>query len=618
MNNVIILAGNSFDTENNVPVCFLMVNKKPLIIYLLEIYQSHPAIDEIGVICPEGCQRKLKIMVRKYGITKFKWVLESSVYYSDELIGIREAQRRYYFKDIIIFHDTAFPNIAHEYISECITECLERGTAVCISNCNRETAFIGSKEINSEGIYYTIYPQAYTLEKLLLAVSSQDFNIVVKKRSICGVLLDCGENINYISLPSTSSIFVDSRKKLEVFIALNDIDNILKRKDKDVNSRKISLTKQRLEENDGTMVTIICTTYNHERYIAQAIDSFLMQKTNFKFKIFIGEDCGPDRTKDIVMDYARRYPDIIVPFLRKKNLGATRNFVEMVEHATSPYIATCEGDDYWIDEFKLQKQYDYMEAHKDYSFCFARTEVKTDNKGDLFNYYTPNKDGKYIFPDCEPGYIFKKPPLTAFDFISKFPEHTSTYFFRWNYDVTFPEWFYGGIVGDIPLRLIQMRDGKAGYIMDVVSVYRRNETGAFSKFHDKDELFMNTRGEYIRWLSGMLSYYREEGIKKYPKGLIEKRIKSEMYNFFNTALNKLNDYESAVRMLEKYPDATKFILKYYCAADSDRRILESGLGWEGYQAVVRNKYFRNALKPFAKHCAKVLKHRKEKMRRKSK
>ena len=112
-------------------------------------------------------------------------------------------------------------------------------------------------------------------------------------------------------------------------------------------------TAKRAAKNDGCAVTICCITYKHEDYIRSALDSFLMQKTNFKFKVFVGEDHGPDGTADIVREYAEKYPDIIVPFLREKNMGAQANLIDLCNHADSPYIAFCEGDDYWVDENKL-------------------------------------------------------------------------------------------------------------------------------------------------------------------------------------------------------------------------------------------------------------------------
>lgn len=104
----------------------------------------------------------------------------------------------------------------------------------------------------------------------------------------------------------------------------------------------------------------------------------------------------------------------------------------------------------------------------------------------------------------------------------------------------------------------------------------------------------------------MLKFYQENKIRVYPKAQIEKRIDVEYGNLINSALNKLDDYNTVLSVMEKYPDAAEFILKYYLSADSDRRMMESTLGWDGYQAVVRNKYVRRFLKPYTKICSKIL------------
>lgn len=104
----------------------------------------------------------------------------------------------------------------------------------------------------------------------------------------------------------------------------------------------------------------------------------------------------------------------------------------------------------------------------------------------------------------------------------------------------------------------------------------------------------------------MLKFYPENKIRAYPKAKIEKRIKVEYANLIDSALNKLDDYNAVLSVMEKYPDAAEFILKYYLGADTDRRMMEGTLGWDGYQAVVRNKYVRRLLKPYAKICSKIL------------
>ena len=114
------------------------------------------------------------------------------------------------------------------------------------------------------------------------------------------------------------------------------------------------------------VVSICSITYNHERYIEEAIDSFLMQETNFPFEILIDEDFSTDNTAKKIKPYIEKYPQIIKANLRKKNIGAMANFLASMKRAQGKYIALCEGDDYWTDTNKLQKQVDFLEKNLDY------------------------------------------------------------------------------------------------------------------------------------------------------------------------------------------------------------------------------------------------------------
>lgn len=102
---------------------------------------------------------------------------------------------------------------------------------------------------------------------------------------------------------------------------------------------------------DGNIidVSIIVLTYYHEKYIAQALDSILTQQTNLRYEILIGDDASGDRTPEIIAEYAKQYPEIIRPFFREENLGATRNSWELRQKARGKYVASLEGDDFWID-----------------------------------------------------------------------------------------------------------------------------------------------------------------------------------------------------------------------------------------------------------------------------
>lgn len=124
--------------------------------------------------------------------------------------------------------------------------------------------------------------------------------------------------------------------------------------------------------DDNIIVSVSCITYNHAKYIRQCLDGILMQKADFQYEILIHDDASTDGTDDIIREYAQKYPTIIKPIFEKENqyskgvpISATFNY----PRAEGKYIALCEGDDYWTDPYKLQKQVDFMESHPDYGLC---------------------------------------------------------------------------------------------------------------------------------------------------------------------------------------------------------------------------------------------------------
>lgn len=310
-------------------------------------------------------------------------------------------------------------------------------------------------------------------------------------------------------------------------------------------------TAKRFEENDDDCaVTVCCITYAHEKTIRQALDSFLMQKTNFKFKVFVGEDCGTDGTADIIREYAEKYPDVIVPFIRETNMGAQTNLIDLCNHATSPYIAFCEGDDYWIDEYKLQKQFDYMQEHEDIRMCYTGTEILAPEDWHLNSYYKHEKDGRMILPGCTPGFK-ERPYYTVKEFLVVFPTHTSSAFYRWNYDLDIPDWYFQGLIGDTPITLMQMGLGKAVYLPDVTSVYRRSDVGVFMN-SSNTEHFANTRLDYVRFLRGLRNHFEQYYEGAYSD-LFRYRITKEIANYLNTA-KAYGDADMVKKLADEYPD----------------------------------------------------------------
>lgn len=143
-----------------------------------------------------------------------------------------------------------------------------------------------------------------------------------------------------------------------------------------------------MKNSDNPLVSVQCITYNHENYIAQALDGFLMQKTNFPFEVIVHDDASSDRTADIVREYERKYPKIIKAIYQTENQyskrdGSIRRI--MNEACKGKYLAFCEGDDYWIDENKLQMQVDFLEKNPEYSAYFSNVEG-IDADGRLFDY----------------------------------------------------------------------------------------------------------------------------------------------------------------------------------------------------------------------------------------
>ncbi|MBY5005382.1 glycosyltransferase [Streptococcus suis] len=109
-------------------------------------------------------------------------------------------------------------------------------------------------------------------------------------------------------------------------------------------------------------VSVICTSYNYEQYISVALDSILKQKTNFTFEVIVVDDCSTDSSRTILETYQEQYPTYIRLFFNEKNKGLTRTWIDICKEARGKYIARCDADDYWIDEYKLQKQYDLLES----------------------------------------------------------------------------------------------------------------------------------------------------------------------------------------------------------------------------------------------------------------
>ncbi|PYS29087.1 MAG: SAM-dependent methyltransferase, partial [Acidobacteria bacterium] len=213
-------------------------------------------------------------------------------------------------------------------------------------------------------------------------------------------------------------------------------------------------------------LSVCLITYNHGRFIAQALESALAQETNFEFEIVVGEDCSADHTRQILVEYQQRYPGKIRLMLPEKNLGANRNFARTLQACRGQYIALLEGDDYWTAPTKLQEQVDFLDSHEECAICFHAVRVF-------------HEDGS-VAPRLSPRFGHKKIStiedlLGLGNFIP-----TCAAVFRNGLISEFPDWFYTLRIADFSLHVLNAQYGKIGYINKVMGAYRIHSGGTFS------------------------------------------------------------------------------------------------------------------------------------------
>lgn len=222
------------------------------------------------------------------------------------------------------------------------------------------------------------------------------------------------------------------------------------------------------ELNKKPKLAVWMVTFNHEDYIAQAVESVMMQQTDFNVHLFIGEDFSSDNTRDICQSLKQKYPDQISLFLNEKNLGANknaRNIYKACFNSGAKYIAMLEGDDYWTDPLKLQKQVDFMEGNPDVSICFHQANLLMED-GTLSLHPIPqiSKEGEFKYADL----------IKHYNFIT-----TASVLFRKPDNFFFPKWFAEIPFGDMGLYFLISRGKKIKCLNEIMSVYRIHSQGIF-------------------------------------------------------------------------------------------------------------------------------------------
>jgi glycosyltransferase involved in cell wall biosynthesis len=261
-------------------------------------------------------------------------------------------------------------------------------------------------------------------------------------------------------------------------------------------------------------VSVRLMTYNHEQFIAQAIESVLAQKTDFPVELVIGDDFSTDNTLNIAKQYTSTQNITIkilnrqkgdAYWIKRQKLGRLFNFTDILSNCTGEYIAILDGDDFWSDPYKSQKQAAFLDSNPDYVFCFHNAKFLRDN-GEVGYLRDNHKDEKdtYDFVDfCQHGVE---------------SAHTSSYFFRNNL-LKFPPEFYKAGLADWPIKVLISEHGKTKYLPDVMSVYRIHSGGVWSGAGNKISLHVLSAKKFIN------NYYKG----KYRKLIYSKYTKLILY-----------------------------------------------------------------------------------------
>lgn len=269
-------------------------------------------------------------------------------------------------------------------------------------------------------------------------------------------------------------------------------------------------------------LTIMCITYNQVKFVRQVIESFLMQKTNFDFEVLIHDDCSTDGTREIIEEYEKRYPNIIKPIYQKENQWTKGNpsiiFNDFIfPSIDSEYVAFCEGDDYWINENKLQKQVDFLDKHKKYNICFHPVKV----------IWEDGSEKDYIFPDKK--LVWGKMKLKLKHLLKHNFIQTNSVVYRWNKSIKIPDnilpidWF---------IHLLNVKDGKIYFMKnEVMSVYRR-WTGGVWIDNGTDAFFVKNGNKMINFyknIENIFNYNCDTDIQYIFNKMVYSCIKSDNF-----------------------------------------------------------------------------------------
>lgn len=296
------------------------------------------------------------------------------------------------------------------------------------------------------------------------------------------------------------------------------------------------------------IVSIRCTAYNHEKYIRDCLEGFIMQKTNFRFEAIVHDDASTDRTADIIREYATKYPDIIKPIYETENQYSKKDgtLTQILDKAcTGKYIAMCEGDDYWIDPLKLQKQVDFLESHPN---CSAVTTNKKILAKDLSLSDSISQKESYQLKDVLKGYIigiqttmYRKDSFKNSDRLSLI-----------------------GINGDMALSYLLSKKSPIICLPDITAVYRYSGEGVFSslagfeKYKTGIDHFYNFHKALEFPNNKILAIVYARQMEQYTFGFIKQLKLKTVIKYIKYPLGLCQDYRMRTIFVYHY---IKYIIK---------------------------------------------------------
>ncbi len=243
--------------------------------------------------------------------------------------------------------------------------------------------------------------------------------------------------------------------------------------DEEINKTQLELSGltccEQAIKGEKTEVSIVCDTFNHEKYIAKAIESFLMQKTSFKFEVLIHDDASTDRTVEIIQKYVEKYPDIIKPIFQKENQYSQHINIQLTyqsPRARGKYLALCEGDDFWEDPMKLQKQYEVLENHPELDICAHGANLVNESGETVLQQIAP-RDIECVIPVED--VIMGEGGFVA----------TNSLMYRKSLNQHIPN-FRKALFLDYTLQIHGSLRGGMYYLSDIMSSYRYMATGSWT------------------------------------------------------------------------------------------------------------------------------------------